>query len=250
MIGGQSAGANSVLLHLISPMSTGLFQRSFIESAMPQSYYPTKADANATSLQFSGYFNCMGELKTCLQAVSSVDIITMQLFEHIGPCIKGANPYYGFNIDKAYWYCGLAPEVGNSALPGQMLNQLDPGLNPAVKSVPIMIGTVWNEGLSDSSAAYNPIRKMAPDACENNQIDKTEGLYLHFLNQVTDLKSYDNNTASYSKLFSKRAQQVYQMYPYNSRDPGFIDMYPEEYNGYGPNTPLDANYVYNALYHD
>ena len=67
MIGGQSAGANSVLLHLISPMSTGLFQRSSIESAMPQSYYPTKADANATSLQFSGYFNCMGELKTCLK---------------------------------------------------------------------------------------------------------------------------------------------------------------------------------------
>lgn len=138
-IGGQSAGANSVLLHLISPMSKGLFQRAFIESAMPQSYYPTKADANATSLQLSGYFNCTGELKTCLQAVSSVDIITKQWFEHIGPCIEGVNPYYGFNIDKAYWYCGLAPEVGNSALPGQMLNQLDPGLNPAIKSVPIMI---------------------------------------------------------------------------------------------------------------
>lgn len=250
-IGGQSAGANSVMLHLISPLSTGLFHKAFIESSMAQSYYPTKADADATSLQFSGYFNCVDDLKTCLESVSSVDIINKQIFEHLGPCIEGANPYYGYNIDKAYWYCGLAPEVGNSVLPGQMLNQLDPGVNPAVKSVPILIGTAWNEGLSDSSATYNPMRKMAPDAYENNQIDKTEGTYIHFLNQVTDLKSYDDNATSYSKLFSKRAQSVYQMYPYDSSDGGFINMYPQQYNGYGgPNTPLDANYVYNALYHD
>ena len=249
-IGGQSAGANSVLLHLISPLSKGLFQRAFIESAMPLTYYPTKADANMMSLQFAGYFDCAGELRTCLQTVDSVDIITKQAFEHIGPCLEGNNPYYGYNIDKAYWFCGLAPEVGNSALPGQMRNKLDPGLYPAVNSVPILVGTVWNEGLADSSFTYNPIRAMAPDAYENNEIDKTKGTYLHFLNQVTDLKSYDNNEASFTNLFSKRARNIYQMYPYDSSDPGFMDMYPQEYNGYEPNTPLDANYVYNALYHD
>lgn len=249
-IGGQSAGANSVLLHLISPLSTGLFQKAFIESAMPLTYYPTKVDANAMSLQFSGYFNCIEELETCLQTVSAADIITKQFTEHIPSCLTGANPYYGYNIDKAYWFCGLAPEVGNSALPGQMLNQLDSGINPAVKSVPILAGTVWNEGLSDSFATYNPIRQMAGVLYENNEIDKTEGIYLHFLNQVTDLKSYDNNAASYTSLFSKQAQVLYQMYPYDSGNPGFIDMYPQEYNGYGQNIPLDANYVYNALYHD
>lgn len=249
-IGGQSAGANSVLLHLISPASAGLFQKAFIESPMPQSYYPNKVDANAMSSQFSNYFGCTGELKTCLKTFSSADIMTAQLEKHMIPCLDGANPYYGFNIDKAYWYCGLAPEVGNSALPGQVLHNLDKTSNPAVNSVPILIGTVWNEGLQDSSATYNPLRTMAPDAYANNQIDKTEGAYLHFLNQVTDLKSYENNATAYSKLFSKRAQDVYRMYPYDSSDPGFIDMYPLEYNGYDPETPLDANYVYNALYHD
>ena len=243
-ISGQSAGANSVELHLISPVSTGLFHRAFIESPMSNSYYPTKKDAMATAASFAEILGCTTEFKACLLNSDSALILESASY-YVGTCVAANNTYYGYNIDKAYWFCGMAPEVGNEVLPGQFIDQLHDA-----NTVPIMIGTVWNEGLADSSATYNPLREAASDLYKYGRLELTQSIYLHFLNQIVDLKSYGDDSQSYSKLYNKRAVDIYKQYPYDISNAGLQDIYPVGYNGWDAQTPLDANYVYDALYHD
>jgi len=251
-IGGQSAGANSVLLHLTSPASKGLFHRAFVQSSMALSYYPTKVDATATSNILFEALTCdaAADLRSCLENIPTQTLMEMQYYHVYERCLHGNDPYYGYNVDKGYWYCGLGPEVGNRILPGQYQMALDPAQNPSFNSVPILIGTDYNEGLSDSSAIFNPLRKDASYFYSDNKIDLTQYVYTKYLNQVTDLQSYENNETSYTTLFSKRAKDVYKAYPYDRNASGFVDIYPKGYNGLTADSPLDANYVFHALYHD
>jgi len=233
---------------MISPASKGLFHRAFIQSPMSFSYYPTKEDANATATSLSAIFQCgTTPFRKCIQNLDAPNIVGKTKY-YATTCAAAQVPKYGYNIDKAYWYCGIAPEVGNDVLPGQMMNSVQS--TTGVNAVPIMIGTVWNEGLSDSGATYNPLRQSASTLYATQQINLTQLVYQQFLNQIVDLKSYENDNQSYNKLYSKRARDIYDMYPYSSNNSGFGDIYPLGYNGFDISTPFDANYAYNALYHD
>lgn len=74
---GESAGGLSVLAHLASPDSKGLFHRGIIESgayglAAPQ---PTRDDAEALGAEFAKTVGCEDQTAACLRSVSVDDIL-------------------------------------------------------------------------------------------------------------------------------------------------------------------------------
>jgi para-nitrobenzyl esterase len=75
---GQSAGAISILHHMISPKSKGLFKRAISESGFPSCNSPTFGVE--IGLNFSTKVGCNGiggdKLKACLKGKSVQDIIT------------------------------------------------------------------------------------------------------------------------------------------------------------------------------
>lgn len=79
MIFGESAGAVNVSLHLISPLSEGLFARALIESGSP--IPRVAAEVEADGIQFANQFGCTGSYEAqlaCLRA-KPADSITATL---------------------------------------------------------------------------------------------------------------------------------------------------------------------------
>jgi para-nitrobenzyl esterase len=79
MLFGESAGAVNVSLHLVSPLSQGLFSRALIESGAP--IPRIAADASADGIEFAQQFGCTGAYEAqlaCLRALPA-DRITATL---------------------------------------------------------------------------------------------------------------------------------------------------------------------------
>lgn len=76
---GESAGAYSVSLHLISPLSKGLFKRAILQSGAASSPLPTGRVAN-TLKELKKIANCKVETKLihCLRSKSTEEIVSMQ----------------------------------------------------------------------------------------------------------------------------------------------------------------------------
>jgi carboxylesterase type B len=253
-IQGQSAGADIQLLHLVSPLSKGLFHRAFMLSGGGgggDHVWTTAEDANVTATIFSTLLGCPAYNATCIRDAPTSQVYNTTLI-YMGLCMFSNQTlfeHYNYNREKISYYCGLAPESGSDVLPANPFEALQNG--EIQNSVPIIRGIVWNEGTfyRDGTFSGIPLKDQAAQFYQTDSLEKTEGVYKNFLNEIVDHKSYKDNSSSYLILFSDRAKQIYDKYPYNRSDANFIDMYPYGYNEI-KGSPLDANYVYDALHHD
>lgn len=74
---GYSAGSWSVTLHMVSPMSTGLFHRAIVMSGSATSQYPTPVEQMALAQRQAQLLNCpvepMPEMMACMKKANATD---------------------------------------------------------------------------------------------------------------------------------------------------------------------------------
>ena len=75
---GQSAGAVSVAIHLLSPLSAGMFQRAIIQSLPFGVPLRSSHDAQVYTQAFAKFSGCNVDDMACLQALDTDTIIAVQ----------------------------------------------------------------------------------------------------------------------------------------------------------------------------
>jgi para-nitrobenzyl esterase len=76
-IAGQSAGANSVSIHVVSPGSAGYFHRAIMQSGYASTRWPTLADAEALGHDFAAAVGCTdpSQVLACMRAKSRAEVL-------------------------------------------------------------------------------------------------------------------------------------------------------------------------------
>ena len=76
-IAGQSAGAHSVSLHLVSPGSAGLFTRAIMQSSYASNRWPTLAEAEALGHTFAANAGCTNpaQVLTCMRSKTAAQVL-------------------------------------------------------------------------------------------------------------------------------------------------------------------------------
>ncbi|XP_002741968.1 cAMP-regulated D2 protein-like [Saccoglossus kowalevskii] len=145
---GQSSGAESVSIHLISEKSEHLFHRAIIEShpfALP---YRVHADAIILGNKLAKVLNCSTADMSCLRSKSYEEILDAQ--EKVGGEI--VNPFRLLELFQPW-----GPWVGSDDVPEQPVDAFYYGL---FSHKPIMIGSTSDEGRANVFLAYKkPISK-------------------------------------------------------------------------------------------
>ena len=133
-IAGQSAGAHSVSLHLVSPGSDGLFHRAIMQSGYATSRWRTASEAESQGGEFAATLGCSESDETlqlaCLRAKSRDQILLADpppLFEQFN------------ETGRAQW----TPVIDGFELPDQPRLQYERG---AFSRVPILVGATRDEG--------------------------------------------------------------------------------------------------------
>ena len=135
---GQSAGAQSVFLHMASPGSKGLFHRAILESAPDLSLFDAK-EAARMGRAFAKELGCKNrtdaETIACMKAASAADVVhaadkTQSNFFSIVETLSLKHPTSSFLPFK--------PNIDGTVLPENPLQALLEGRAPA--AVPALIG--------------------------------------------------------------------------------------------------------------
>ena len=133
-IAGQSAGAHSVSLHLVSPGSDGLFHRAIMHSGYATYQWRTAAEAESQADEFAATLACTESdeslLLTCLRSRSRDQILLARppaLFEQFS------------ETGLAQW----SPVVDGIEIPDQPRVLYEQG---AFSHVPILLGATRDEG--------------------------------------------------------------------------------------------------------
>ncbi|GFN92340.1 carboxylic ester hydrolase [Plakobranchus ocellatus] len=147
---GESAGAASVGLHLLSPMSRHLFKNAIMQSTTPLAEWAVMDRAKATSraLELSRKLSCLNDTET-----DATDIDTSALLA----CLQGKNPAL---ISSEQWnITGMksfdvtfAPVVDGNFLiaePAEMINNGD------IKITNVIVGVTKDEGIYFDLYAFN-----------------------------------------------------------------------------------------------
>lgn len=171
-IWGESAGAMSVSVHLVSPASQGLFHRAVMESNVASFRYTT-ADHQALTFgaEFTKLTNCsQGDLK-CLRGLSPRDVIV--LGEKAAGSVRGAivdRILEGGHIEDALamQWSPVIDEHGDD-LPGLPLEQMTAG---KWSPVPVLLGSNQDEG---ATFVYAGIKSKLPDMLGPVMIDAIFG---------------------------------------------------------------------------
>jgi para-nitrobenzyl esterase len=127
---GESAGATSVCVHLVSPASDGLFARALSESTVCGSRFETQAIADAQGDTLATALGCTdpANVLACMRAASPKAVVTAL------PLPAAFQPGSGVR-----W----SPVVGTTNLPTQPAVAFAAG---QFSKVPLLIGTNENEG--------------------------------------------------------------------------------------------------------
>ena len=131
MLFGQSAGGESVLAQLASPLATGLFERAEVESAPTALTLPTMAAAESRNEgAYATTLGCTNEATqaACLRAVPAQRALAAA-HEDMDLIRDGG----------LYW----TPVVGTPSLPAPWTTRFDAG---QFNKVPVMMGNTRNEG--------------------------------------------------------------------------------------------------------
>ena len=139
-LGGTSAGAVSVGLHLVSPGSSGLFQRAIIESGSATVRTMTHAEATTRGDAFASALGCVNpaDVLTCLRSKTRQQVTL-------------AIPTDDWQVDepagKVFWH----PVVDGIEIPDQPRSVFESG---SFNRVPTIIGTNRDEGLSFATRSF------------------------------------------------------------------------------------------------
>jgi acetylcholinesterase/cholinesterase len=145
-IWGESAGAMSVSIHLVSPNSAGLFHRAIMESNVAAFRY-TKAENQYLSFgrEFASLSGCVQSNLTCLRALDAKDAIRFgeKAAGNVGSDII-ARILEGGHVEDAFamqWSPVVDP--GGGDLPDLPLHLFTSG---KFNKVPVLLGTNQDEG--------------------------------------------------------------------------------------------------------
>lgn len=130
-IAGQSAGAHSVSLHVVSPGSAGYFRRAIIQSGSASTRWPTLADAEALGDRLALALGCTdpSQVLACLRSKSRAEVL-----------LAFPNGQQEFaETPRVAW----GPVVDGLDIPDQPRTLYE---NGAFNHVPIIIGATRDEG--------------------------------------------------------------------------------------------------------
>ena len=130
-IAGQSAGANSVSLHVVSPGSAGYFSRAIIQSGSASTRWPTLADAEALGDRLAIALGCTDptQVLACLRSKTRAEVL-----------LAFPNGQQEFTeTARVAW----GPVVDGLDIPDQPRRLYEDGV---FNHVPIIIGTTRDEG--------------------------------------------------------------------------------------------------------
>ena len=156
---GQSAGAMSVAVHLVSPPSRGLFHRALIESNVAAFRYQShEHQIKAFGANFVARTPCKSlEDVECLLSQEANQTIKWGA-EAAGSVVAGIK---GRILDGGHILSAFAmewsPVVGGADLPGQPIDMIRQG---NFSHVPLLIGTVQDEG---ATFIYAGVKKKIPE---------------------------------------------------------------------------------------
>lgn len=149
-IAGQSAGAMSTSLHMISPNSKGLFTAAIMESNPLALPYHTRDTASANAKSAFEYLNCKENDVECMKSKSVEEILDAQ-----SNSVK-------LNLNNLLInFLPWAPmvESGSSVIPEQTLTAIAGG---RFANVPILAGSMYDEGqLFVYELFTKPVSKIA-----------------------------------------------------------------------------------------
>jgi para-nitrobenzyl esterase len=133
-IAGQSAGAHSVSLHVVSPGSAGYFSRAIMQSGYGSTRWPTLADAESLGNQFAAALGCTDTLQvlSCMRSKTR-DQVLLAL-----PSLPNGMQRFA-EIVYAPW----GPVVDRLDIPDQPRRLYEDG---AFNQVPLIIGATRDEG--------------------------------------------------------------------------------------------------------
>jgi para-nitrobenzyl esterase len=126
-LAGQSAGGLSVLSHLASPGSAGLFHRAIVQSGTYRLSWPKLSDGEAKGKKLADAQGCKVNVASCLRALPVEQVLAAQ---------EG-----GGNVAAVALSWG--PMAGTSSLPTQPLQTFRSG---RFNQVPVLIGNAHDEG--------------------------------------------------------------------------------------------------------
>jgi para-nitrobenzyl esterase len=130
-IAGQSAGAHSVSLHLVSPGSAGLFTRAIMQSSYASNRWPTLADVEAIGHTFATNAGCTdpAQVLTCMRGKTAAQVL-------LG-FVNGQQEFS--ETSRVDW----GPVVDGLDIPDQPRVLYESG---AFARVPLIIGATRDEG--------------------------------------------------------------------------------------------------------
>ncbi|XP_070541618.1 crystal protein-like [Ptychodera flava] len=139
---GESSGAESVSIHLISEKSSDLFNRAIIQSHPFGLPYRRFADAVVLGAIFAKHLNCSPGDTECMKTKTVEEILQAQTES----ATKIINPLRLLELFQAW-----GPLVGGSDLPKQPVDSFAAG---EYNKKPVMIGSTSDEGRLDLFEAY------------------------------------------------------------------------------------------------
>lgn len=137
-LSGESIGATSVSLHLVSPAAAGLFQRAIMVSGVEPPGLPTAAKAIEKGDAFAGRLNCPAgpSQMHCLRAKPVADIL------------KVSPTYADIGKEGIYWRSFVDGQV----VAGDVLPLLSDG---KFNRVPVMVGATRDEGRGFTTLSFH-----------------------------------------------------------------------------------------------
>jgi carboxylesterase type B len=113
---GQSAGAMSTLLHMLSPSSSGLFQRAILESNPIGLNYRTSQQALVQGAQLAKFLDCAADDIDCMKGASWEEIVNTQQ-----RCLDFALPLNSTMLLPFY------PVIDGDLIPNQPMEMIKSG---------------------------------------------------------------------------------------------------------------------------
>jgi len=123
-VSGESAGAISIGLQLVSPADAGLFERAILESG-PFLHLPTLAQAQARGDEFAAKLGCSGSA-ACMRSKSTAEVLN-------------AIPASPISVGTRVWF----PVADGYVIPSQPADAIAAG---HLKKVPLINGSNRDEG--------------------------------------------------------------------------------------------------------
>jgi para-nitrobenzyl esterase len=130
-IGGQSSGAHSVSLHLVSPRSAGYFDRAVMQSGYASSWWPTLSDGESLGDDFAAALGCTdpAQVLACMRSKSRPQVLL---------ALPSGQQQFSESA-RAAW----GPVVDGLEIPDQPRILYE---NGAFNRVPVILGATRDEG--------------------------------------------------------------------------------------------------------